>query len=638
MGFQSARIGTRILIIIVTMALGMGALSAIGLKVFYDELVASRQTKTRHLVEAATGIVEHFHRQAQDGTLDEPRAKEAALAALKALRYDRQEYFWVNDHGPRVLMHPIKPELDGKDVGGVKDPSGLELFREFVRTVERDGGGFVDYLWPKPGHEKPVPKTSYVLGFEPWGWIVGSGIYIDDVARDFRQQAFLQAGLGIPILLLGIGLSILISRGITHPLSGIRAAMEAIAGGNHGTGVPGTGRRDEVGEMARALEILRRNGEEKIRLEEAAAAERAERARAEEVQRRHESAVVAEITAVAEAAGRGEVDRRIDTAGKEGFLLRLTEAVNDMLALTESALGDVEGVLSALADGNLTRRIAKDYGGVFGRLGDDVNRTADRLARTVDQIVQVATRIADTSSEVSSGSGDLSQRSEQQAATLEETAASMDELSATVANNAERAKSASHLAAEAHGTAADGGQVVAQAVDAMARIKESSLKVSEFIGLIDEIAFQTNLLALNAAVEAARAGEAGLGFAVVAQEVRSLAQRSSQASREIKGLIADSADQVKRGVDLVEQTGSRLDRIVSSSSDVARMVTEISVASQEQATGISQVNTAVNHLDEITQRNAALVEESTAAAQQLADDARRLADLMRFFTIHPSGS
>jgi methyl-accepting chemotaxis protein len=460
----------------------------------------------------------------------------------------------------------------------------------------------------------------------------------DTIQAEAEKQADTLTNLMIAFtfagIVLGLGLGMLIARlGLVRPVTAVVDNLRQLADGNLDVEVYGTDRRDEVGEIGRTALVFKQNALDKRRMEaEARAAEEAAR-KAEEEQRTREAAIVAEVAEVAKAASGGDLDRRIDLAGKDGFLLNLCEGVNNLVHLTGVALKDVASVLGAVAQGDLTKRITGEYGGLFGQLKGDVNGTADKLTEVVTNINAAAGQIGSAASEVAAGSQDLSERSEQQASALEETAASMEELSATVRQNATNAQQANQLAAGAREIAASGGQVVADAVAAMGRIESSSQKIGDIVGMIDEIAFQTNLLALNAAVEAARAGDAGKGFAVVAQEVRNLAQRSAQASKEIKGLIAESTVQVTTGADLVKGAGKTLDEILGSVKRVADIVAEIAAASQEQASGIDQVNSAVTQMDEMTQQNAALVEESTAAAHALEEQSHELNRLMGFFNV-----
>ena len=268
-----------------------------------------------------------------------------------------------------------------------------------------------------------------------------------------------------------------------------------------------------------------------------------------------------------------------------------------------------------------------------GDMARELAATIDRLKETISSVVESTREVTNASLDITSSTSDLSQRTEEQAASLEQTSASMEEITVTVRKNAENAKHANELAAGTRTVAARGGEVVASAVDAMAKISQSSSKISDIIVVIDEIARQTNLLALNAAVEAARAGEAGRGFAVVATEVRSLAQRSSQAAKDIKELIVSSGAQVEEGVRLVNQAGSSLNEIVKSITEVAGVVADIANASMEQSTGIEEVNRALTQMDEVTQQNSALVEENAATAKTLEEQAKTLDEQMAFFRL-----
>ncbi len=287
--------------------------------------------------------------------------------------------------------------------------------------------------------------------------------------------------------------------------------------------------------------------------------------------------------------------------------------------------------LRRLAQGDLTARIDMEFTGRYQPLRSDFNQAVDSLRQAMGSIAEAANGLRNGSDEIASASDDLSRRTEQQAASLEETAAALDEITATVKRSAEGAKQANAAASGAKADAVRSGDVMSEAVTAMSEIEQSSGKITQIIGVIDEIAFQTNLLALNAGVEAARAGDAGRGFAVVAQEVRALAQRSADAAKEIKSLIASSSEQVQRGVRLVGDTGEALGGIVSKVTEIDALIAEIALSSQEQATGLSQVNSAVNQMDQVTQQNAAMVEETTAAAASLKAEAMELTGLVDRF-------
>ena len=351
-----------------------------------------------------------------------------------------------------------------------------------------------------------------------------------------------------------------------------------------------------------------------------------------------EKAIEAEVDGLVKAAVAGDFSQRVPLEGKKEFMLNLATAMNTLCETTGKALDEFAGMFGALAEGDMTPRVSGEYQGMFGKLKEDANSMAERIGSTISEIKQAAREVSNASAEISTSTTDLSQRTEEQAASLEETSASMEEISATVKKNAENAQQANQFTSETRSVAERGGAVVGNAVNAMARIEDSSRKISDIIGVIDEIARQTNLLALNAAVEAARAGEAGRGFAVVATEVRSLAQRSSQAAKDIKDLITNSSGQVKEGVDLVNRTGASLQEIVDSIKKVADIVADIANASAEQATGIEEVNKALTQMDEVTQQNSALVEENAATAKTLETQAGAMDQRVGVFRLDESAT
>ncbi len=333
------------------------------------------------------------------------------------------------------------------------------------------------------------------------------------------------------------------------------------------------------------------------------------------------------------AAGNGDLEARVEEAGKQGFFLRLAQGLNSLVSIVDDAVKDTGNMLDAMANGDLSKRIEQEYQGSFDKLKRDANATADKLTEVINRINTSATLVASGAEEISQGNADLSQRTEEQASSLEETASSMEEMTSTVRQNADNAKEVNELAEETRTKAQKGGEVVNRAVTSMSAINESSKKIADIISVIDEIAFQTNLLALNAAVEAARAGEQGRGFAVVAGEVRNLAQRSAAAAKEIKELIRDSVGKVEDGTLLVNESGSTLQEIVTAVQRVTAMISDIAQASEEQSSGIEQVNKAIAQMDEMTQQNAALVEEASAAGESMAEQANDMRRLLNFFSL-----
>ncbi|MGR9052308.1 MAG: methyl-accepting chemotaxis protein, partial [Gammaproteobacteria bacterium] len=347
--------------------------------------------------------------------------------------------------------------------------------------------------------------------------------------------------------------------------------------------------------------------------------------------RTHEVKIEQEIETIVDSVKAGELSRRLNLADKEGFFKTLSQGINELGETVEKVMNEIAHVMSGVADGDLTRTVTEDYQGLYGHCKDDINTSLNKLSEVFSQIRIASDFINNTSQEIASGNNNLSQRVETQASSLEETASSMEQLTGTVKNNSDNAQQANQLANTARQLAEKGGRVVESAVSAMAEINASSNKIAEIIGVIDEIAFQTNLLALNASVEAARAGEQGRGFSVVATEVRNLAQRSAVAAKESKELIQNSVQKVRAGTEFVNETGAALSEIVTGVKQVGDIIAEIAAASIEQSQGIEQVNKAVSQMDEITQQNAALAEQASAASVSMSDQAKNMSELLSFF-------
>ena len=396
-------------------------------------------------------------------------------------------------------------------------------------------------------------------------------------------------------LLLGTCIAIWSVRAI-GPLRRLTDIMGQLAAGDFNAVVPDVTRRDEVGAIARAVQVFKESGVERVRLQDEAA--------------RHKDEVEAQLRAMRQAFEKAGQDQQIVVAALAASLDRL--AVKDLMVVIDA-----------------------DVASEYDRLKKDFNTAIASLRETMVGVLAASSSLHTGAGEITAACDDLSRRTEEQAASLAETAAALGEITTTVRKTADGAKHAREVVGSAKGDAEKSGEVMREAVTAMDEIERSAGEIGQIISVIDEIAFQTNLLALNAGVEAARAGEAGRGFAVVASEVRALAQRSAEAAKEIKGLISASAGQVQRGVHLVGQTGSALNRIVARVADIDGIVGEIATSAQEQSIGLEQVNTAVTQMDQVTQQNAAMVEQTTAASHTLAREAEELARYISDFSVGP---
>jgi methyl-accepting chemotaxis protein len=622
-------VAARLYGLLLLFAIGFVVIMAYELAALHANLDAFKREGSQSVVQAAADIAQSFYDRAQKGEFSMAEAEKRAADVLRTMHYQGDGYLFIDNFDYRNVMHGGNPAKEGTDRTNESDGNGKHYLKEMVDNAIADGSTYERYLLKQPNGTL-ADKVTYAQAFKPFRWVIESGVKISDIQTAFVRTATTSGIIAAGMLLVLLALGGLIVRGLVRPLHRLKANMDELARNNFNITLIGRNRRDEIGDMARAVEVFRENG---IRIAQMTEAE-AVRVLDEQKSR---SAMMADLQRafgdVVDAAIGGDFSHRVETEFPDPELNALAQSVNTLVETVDLGIGATGEVLGALANADLTRRVEGDFSGSLARLKDDANRVADRLGEVVTQLRDTSHSLKTATGEILAGANDLSERTTKQAATIEETSAAMEQLSTTVIETARRADEASRIAGTVTETAERGGQVMRDADAAMERITVSSGKISSIIGMIDDIAFQTNLLALNASVEAARAGDAGKGFAVVAIEVRRLAQSAAGASSEIKALIEASGAEVQAGSRLVAEAAQQLEAMLEAIRQNHTLMEGIARENREQASGIDQVTIAVRQMDEMTQHNAALVEETNAAIEQTEAQAVELDRIVDIFTL-----
>ncbi len=571
------------------------------IKAYKKEEYKNKELELKNYVMLAKDIANTFYLKQKELTNkdDINKLKSEALDAIKSMRYGKNNYFWINDKNAKMIMHPLQPELEGKDLSSLKDSSGKTFFVEMVNTANKNKeGGLIEYEWNKTGENTSSLKFSYVIKFEPWGWVIGTGIFVDDIEENIHkmeEQLFddilfliIEIFIAYSIALISVMyVSLQVTKKIIlNPLvdfqNGLLNFFKYLSREQNSIKELENTSKDEIGEMTKIV------NENIIKTQSGIDEDRK---------------FIDETIHVLSEFEKGDLSQRITSVVKNPALSELKKVLDSMGEHMEGNINNILKTLEEYSNYNYINKVQdKDVQNHLLKLIQGVNLLGDSITNMLIENKKVGETLNSSSHVLLSNVNTLNDASNNAAVSLEQTAAALEEITSTISSNTENVSNMASFASKIVASADKGNELAKQTTQSMDEINEQVNSITDAITIIDQIAFQTNILSLNAAVEAATAGEAGKGFAVVAQEVRNLASRSAEAARDIKTLVGNANEKTNRGKDISNDMINGYNNLNENIKRTIDLIHQVEIASNEQKDGIEQINNAVTDQDRQTQQ------------------------------------